>query len=187
MVSAVLLSPVVEVSLHKLPAEEWRRVWLMYLDFEPKGQFQGLPPTTPEGVRAWLQALADQHAEQFVITVGERVAGHSVLCRNERGDEAELAIFLHQKYRGHGLGRQLLLCTLHYACKTLGFSRVWLDVQGSNPRAQHLFAAVGFRPVPGAHPLAMELQLERSMHCEHCRGKACTVFTHSLPVTLKLT
>src|ERR1043166_4682260 len=153
MVSAMLRQLAVEVALYKLPPDDWRCVWVMYLGFEPKAQFQGLPPASPEQLCLWLQSLHRKDVDQFVLAVGERIIGHSMLCRGPQQDEAELAIFLHQKFRGRGLGRRLLLCTLNYGCKKLELSRVWLSVQGANPRAMHLFESLGFTPVGGRDAL----------------------------------
>jgi RimJ/RimL family protein N-acetyltransferase len=175
----------VEAALYKLQAEDVPRVWAMYLSFEPKTQFQGLPPARQEQLLEWLSKLGREGADQFVLSVGERIVGHSMLCQGPQPGEAELAIFVHQKYRGHGLGRRLLLCTLNYGCKQLGFSRVWLSVQGSNPRAQHLFESIGFHPAAGNDPFARELDMERPLHCESCRGEVCAVFREKPPRTVQ--
>lgn len=184
MVSAMLRIPAVEVALYKLPPEDWQRVWVMYSGFEPKAQFQGLPPATPTQLQEWLSGLQQAKADQFVLAVGERVVGHSILCHGPRRGEAELAIFLHQKFRGRGLGRHLLLCTLNYGCKQLGLTRVWLSVQGANPHARHLFETAGFRPVGQDDPFALELELERPLHSEKCKGEACAIFREPPPQIL---
>ena len=181
VVSAMLSVLAVEVALYKLQPEDWQRVWVMYLGFEPKGQFQGLPPASPEQLCLWLQSLQRRGTDQFVLAVGERIVGHSMLCRGQRRDEAELAVFLHQKFRGCGLGRQLLLCTLNYGCKQLALSRVWLSVQGSNPRALRLFESVGFQSVNKPDPLVWELEMELPLHCKKCKEKACAIFSETLP------
>ena len=182
----MLWKPVVNVVLYRLPPEDWQRVWVMYLGFEPKAQFQGLPPATPVQLCEWLSTLRREGVDQFVLAFGERIVGHSILCHGPRHGEAELAIFLHQKFRGRGLGRRLLLCTLNYGCKQLGLSRVWLSVQGSNPRAQRLFEGVGFRPIAGHDPLAWELEMERPLHCEKCKGDACAIFCQPPPQTMNV-
>jgi RimJ/RimL family protein N-acetyltransferase len=180
----MLRQPVVELALYKLPPDDWQRVWVMYLSFEPKGQFQGLPPSSPEQLCLWLRSLQRQDVDQFVLAVRDRIVGHSMLCRGPRDGEAELAIFLHQKFRGLGLGRQLLSCTLNYGCKQLGLSRVWLSVQGANPCALHLFESIGFRNVGKADQLTLEMEMERALHCEKCNGEQCAIFSKTLPRTI---
>ena len=167
--------------MYKLQPEDVPRLWVMYLNFEPKGQFQGLPPARAARILEWLTKLQKEDAEQFVLAIGERIIGHSMLCRGPKSTEAECAIFLHQKFRGHGLGRRLLLCTLNYGCKQLELSRVWLSVQGANPRAMHLFGSVGFRPAGKFDPMAWELEMERPLHCDKCKGEACAIFSETIP------
>lgn len=169
------------VALYQLQPEDWHRLWLMYLSFEPKAAYQGLPPATPLLIRDWLQTLQRENASQFVLEGNDWIIGHSMLCAGPKPKEAEVAIFIHQRYRGRGLGRTLLLCTLNYGCKQLGLTRVWLSVQGANPHARHLFASVGFRPVGTEDPFALELIMERPLHCEQCRGEACAIFNETLP------
>jgi len=156
----------------------------MYAAFEPKGEFQGLPPRTPEMITRWLSTLTEMGDEQFVIEVGKRIVGHSMLCLGQDKTEAELAIFVHQDFRGLGLGRKLLLGTLNYGCKQRELDRVWLSVQGCNPRALHLFESVGFNMFGGRSPLQWELEMERPSHCAQCKGKSCVVFGETLPRTV---
>ena len=158
----------------------------MYEEFEPKGQFQGLPPSTNELIQRWLSALVEVGDAQFVVAVGRRIVGHSVLCFAEDKSAAELAIFMHQNFRGCGLGRRLLLGTLNHGCKTLELNRVWLSVQGSNPRALHLFESVGFNPFGTRAPLQWELEMTRPSHCARCKGSKCEVFGATLPMRVPL-
>ena len=156
----------------------------MYVEFEPKGEYQGLPPRSESQIRRWLTQLREQSFDQFVAAVGERIVGHAMLCPSQRRTEAELAIFLHQDYRGLGLGRRLLLGVLNFGCKKLVLDRVWLFVTGSNPVALHLFEDVGFRPGRGGDPLAWEIEMERPSHCAECNGEKCVVFGRALPDTV---
>jgi N-acetylglutamate synthase-like GNAT family acetyltransferase len=156
----------------------------MYRQFEPKGEFQGLPPRTASQIKKWLAQLCECGFNQFVIEVGDRIVGHAALCPSQRKTEAELAIFLHQDYRGYGLGKKLLLGTLNFGCKKLELARVWLFVMGSNMVASHLFESIGFRPGRGGDPLAWEIEMDRPSHCTKCKGNKCTIFGGALPITV---
>jgi len=158
------------------------RLFDMYRQFEPKGEFQGLPPRTTSQIRKWLGRLREQGFYQFVIVVGDRAVGHAALCPSQRKTTAELAIFLHQDYRGCGLGKKLLLGTLNFGCKQLELCRVWLFVTGSNTAALRLFEDVGFRPGPDGDPLAWEIELERPSHCAKCKDQRCALFGESFPM-----
>ena len=154
----------------------------MYCQFEPKGEFQGLPPRTEPQIRIWLSQLRERDFHQFVIEVGGRIGGHAVLCPAQGGTSAELAIFLQQEYRGYGWGRKLLLGILNFGCKKLELTRVWLFVKGSNPAALDLFEGVGFRPGRDGDPLAWEIEMERPSHCAKCKGEKCVIFGESFPM-----
>ena len=156
----------------------------MYVAFEPKGEYQGLPPRTESQIRKWLAQLRERGFEQFVAEVGNRIVGHAVLCPSQRRTEAELAIFLHQAYRGLGIGKKLILGVLNFGCRQLALERAWLFVSGSNPVALHLFEDVGFRPGGEGDPLAWEIQMERPSHCAKCKGTKCIVFGDTLPQTV---
>jgi len=176
----------VKAILRKWEAGDAGKLLAMYDEFEPKAEFQGLPPHTRENTARWLQALREAGDGEFVIEVGGRIVGHSMLCLKEGASEAELALFIHQDYRGCGLGRKLLLGTLYDGCKNLQLDRVVLSVQASNPRAMHLFESVGFRPCGKASPLQWELEMMRPSHCEHCKQDRCVLFNQSFPMTVTL-
>ena len=117
-----------------------------------------------------------------MIEVEGRIVGHGVLCPSQRRTEAELAIFVHQGYRGHGLGEKLLLGTLNFGCKKLELERVWIFVMGSNSVALRLFEGVGFRASRDGDPLAWEMEMERPSHCVKCKREKCPVFREEFPM-----
>lgn len=184
VVFAVLHGEAVQAALRKMVSDDYKRLVAMYVEFEPKGEYQGLPPRTESQIRRWLTQIRERGFDQFVVAVGDRIVGHAMLCPSQRRTEAELAIFIHQDYRNLGLGSRLLLGVLNYGCKKLTLDRVWLFVSGSNPVALHLFEDVGFRPGEGGDPLAWEIEMERPSHCVKCKGDKCEVFGSSLPVTV---
>jgi len=53
------------------------------------------------------------------------------------------AVAIHPKYAGHGLGLQLMHDTIHF-CKSLGYTRLELDVDDDNPKAKRLYEKAGF-------------------------------------------
>jgi RimJ/RimL family protein N-acetyltransferase len=180
----VLQNETVEALLRKTADLDYEHLVAMYEEFEPKGEFQGLPPRSTSQIKKWLTQLGELGFSQFVVEVGGRIVGHSMLCPSQRKTEAELAIFLHQDYRGYGLGKELLLGTLNFGCKRLDLQYVWLFVTGSNPVALRLFEQVGFRPRSDGDPLAWEIEMERPSRCAECKGDKCTVFGEGFPRTV---
>jgi RimJ/RimL family protein N-acetyltransferase len=180
----VLQNAGVEALLRKMADQDYKHLVTMYEEFEPKGEFQGLPPRSTSQIKKWLTQLGELGFFQFVVEVGGRIVGHSMLCPSQRKTEAELAIFLHPDYRGQGFGKKLLLGTLNFGCKNLELHRVWLFVMGSNPTALRLFESVGFRPGRDGDPLAWEIEMERPSHCAKCKGDKCVAFGERFPMAV---
>ena len=174
----------VRTVLRAFEESDSEKLFEMYSQFEPKGEFQGLPPRNASQIKKWLNQLREQGFYQFVVEVDDRIVGHAALCPSQRKTEAEVAIFVHQDYRGRGLGKQLLLGTLGFGCKKLELARVWLFVMGSNSVALRLFEEVGFRPGRGGDPLAWEIEMERPSHCAKCKGEKCVIFGEAFPMTV---
>ena len=177
---------VMKAVIRKLEPADGDKLLEMYEEFEPKAEFQGLPPRDRKNTAHWLQALREAGDGEFVIEVGRKIVGHSMLCLMDNKTEAELAIFIHQDYRGCGLGKRLLLGTLNHGCKVLQLDRVVLSVQGANPRALHLFEKVGFRGCGEFDAIQWELEMVRPSHCERCKQNRCVLFNQSLPMTITL-
>lgn|SRR5574337_1984619 len=122
----------------------------MYQSFEPKGACLGLPPRKDPG--RWLDGLAAQ--PNFVIFAGGCVVGHAILCIG--GDTGEIAVFVHQDYRGRKLGKRLLRAMVDEA-RLRGMRRVWGMTEYDNLPMLSLARSFGF--VPGKDPREFYLDL----------------------------
>ncbi len=129
----------------------------MYLTFEPKGACLGLPPRKDPG--RWLDQLAAY--QNFLVTTDGRIVGHSVLCTG--GNSAEVAVFIHQDYRGRGLGKRLLGEMVNEA-RRVGLRRVWGMTEFDNLPMLRLARSLGF--VPGKDPREFYLDLRESVPTE---------------------
>ena len=126
------------LELRRATPEDRELMAEMYLTFEPKGAAQGLPPRhDPE---RWLAGLSEY--PNFLAIVGGRLVGHSVLCTD--GDTAEIAVFVHQDFRGRGLGKRLLAEMIHEA-RRLELRRVWGVTELDNVPMLRLARALGMR------------------------------------------
>jgi L-amino acid N-acyltransferase YncA len=126
----------------------------MYLDFEPKRAAQGLPPDA-DRLAAWLdRTLA--HGLHVIAAEGPRIIGHVMLIPLDN-ETVELANFVHQSVRGHGLGTALNRAALQ-AARAHHWRRVWLAVDPSNRAAVRSYTRVGFRLVSRA-PWAPEIEM----------------------------
>lgn len=111
----------------------------MYLSFEPKGAALGLPPR--KDVESWLDRLSAY--PNFVALAEGRVVGHAMLC--PEGDSGEVAAFVHQDYRGLGLGSKLLRELIDEA-RQRGLHRVWGVMDPDNVLMLRLAHSLGFLP-----------------------------------------
>ncbi len=124
-----------------------------YESFEPRPASLGLPPA--HNLEAWLDRLAPQ--PNFLVLIEGRVAGHAALYR--QNGKGEVAVFIHQDFRGQGLGRKLLLEIIEEA-RRRGLHRIWGVTEGDNFPMLRLAYSLGF--VRGDSPYEFYLDLEQA-------------------------
>jgi len=139
-------------TLRRVSAGDEGDLCVMYRSFEPKGAACGLPPR--EHPEQWLASL--RGCPSFLLEIEGRALAHGVLCCQSRACTAELALFVHQDWRGHGFGRQLLRALVEEA-RQLGLRRVWGLAEPWNHSMRRLAVSAGFRPCSGG-TFAMELE-----------------------------
>lgn len=133
------------VSLQIRPIEpgEWPALVRMYETFEPKRASFGLPPLHPE---EWLTEIRSTSHNLVVIFNGE-IVGHGMICQGGRGrfttSDGEFALFIHQDFRGKGLGRKLLEALIAEA-RRLGVRLLWGVEETDNEPLFRLTEALGF-------------------------------------------
>ncbi len=70
-----------------------------------------------------------------------------------------------EKYRGHGIGRELLTRAIDF-CRRQGYKAVWLWTMDGLDAARHLYISFGFKPVASVdsalpfHGVTMDLTIE---------------------------
>lgn len=123
----------------------------MYIHFDPKGLALGLPPR--KDPKRWLESLSP--FPNFVVKAGTRIVGHAVLC--VEGDTGETAVFVHQDWRGRGIGK-LLLTELIAEGRRRHLRRVWGMAAPDNFVMLRLADSLGF--VAGSDPGVFHLDLK---------------------------
>ena len=113
----------------------------MYAGFQPKRVAQGLPPPDVPRITRWLEALQPK-SRSLLAAEGARIAAHAVLCPIS-SEAVEFTIFVHQDYRGRGLGTALTRLALTFAAE-MGFAQVFLATELSNYPAVRLYKKMGF-------------------------------------------
>lgn len=122
----------------------------MYQSFEPRPVSLGLPPRIH--IDEWIDRLTP--SPNFLAFTGQKLVGHAVLCPD--GTSAEVAVFVHQDYRGQGIGRRLLE-TLVGEARRMGMHSVWGMTQLDNVPLLRLARSVGF--VQEKDPSAFRMDL----------------------------
>ncbi len=132
-----LLAPSARFELRAATAADRPALLAMYTTFEPRPGRLGLPPRY--GLEQWLDRV--QQFPNLLLWAGDRVIGHGILCPQD--DTAEVAVFIHQDYRGRGLGT-LLLSELVRQARRLGLRRVWGMTELDNVPMLRLARSLGF-------------------------------------------
>jgi len=132
----------------------------MYVAFDPVDRAQGIPPSEPAQITAWLERIITTDAVNVIAWDGDRAVGHATLVPD--GDASELAIFVLQSHQEAGIGTRLLSALLG-AGAAAGIERVWLSVERWNHAALALYEKVGFEVCETAgFEIEMSLRLPAS-------------------------
>jgi len=152
---------VVAAAIRLAVAEDREALRAMYQTFEPRPASLGLPPRVK--IDEWLDRLAS--SVNFLALVEGKLVGHAVLCP-ENGT-GEVAVFVHQDYRGQGIGRRLLTSLVEEG-RRLGLRRVWGMTELDNVPMLALAHAVGF--VADADPGMFHMNLQTGPETAPRRG-----------------
>jgi len=128
----------------------------MYREFDPLGCAQGLPPYNEEARRAWINQLLNKAHNFGAFYSGWRLVGHSILAPARSG-EAEIAYFVHQRYRRRGVATRLVQAALERA-REEGMNRVWAAVEAGNIPSIKLLRRLGFEVYLRQYP-AIEMEI----------------------------
>lgn len=130
-----------QLEVRRAQPEDRRALEAMYAAFEPKAEALGLPPLHAEDAARWLDGLAA--FPNFLAWEGDRVVGHGAVCAD--GHSAEVAVFVHQDFRGRGIGRRLLNELIAEA-QRLGLRRICGIAAPDNIPMLRLAYSCGFIP-----------------------------------------
>lgn len=136
--------------LRRAQPEDRALLVAFYNSFQPKGACLGLPPR--DDPNPWLSRLAPY--SNFLIEIEGKLVAHGAICAE--GHSGEVAVFVHQDFRGCGLGK-LLLTELVAESRRLGLKRVWGMTELENVPMLRLAHSLGF--LSGADPQEFYLLL----------------------------
>ena len=133
---------------------------VMYLAFQPRNSFQGLPPVSDEACTKWVQHMIGNGINIAALSFGDGVVGHAALFPMDN-EVCEMFVVVSPPFQNIGIGTQLTRCSVQLAYE-IGFDRIWLPVEFRNVRAKHVYRKCGFENLDGdSRELEMGLDLKR--------------------------
>lgn len=156
------------VALRRLGAEEGRRLIDMYLAFEPRNSFQGLPPLKDEVCIRWVQDMLRDGIHITAESPAAAIVGHTALFPINR-HKCELLVVVCPGYQNFGIGTELVRSCIELADE-LGYERIWLPVDATNVRARHVYRKCGFEYVSNAPGRELDMACEVKQHSRPAPG-----------------
>jgi RimJ/RimL family protein N-acetyltransferase len=151
------------IELCRLPGHDGERLIEMYLAYQPRNSFQGLPPLKDEACVRWVRDMlaTGSHivatpsrsagvspgpkAADGTPAIRKDIIGHCGLFRvNDK--KCELLVVVCPGFQNLGIGTELVRSCVALADE-LGFERIWLPVDATNVRARHVYCKCGFEYV----------------------------------------
>jgi RimJ/RimL family protein N-acetyltransferase len=171
--------------LRLLPTDAGQRLIDMYLAFQPRNCFQGLPPIKDAVCVKWVQdmlrtgihltaekgisPICAQHPEgghRREALVGGKldlspfppIVGHAALFPIN-AQKCEMLVVVCPGLQNVGIGTELVQSCIDLADE-LGFQRIWLPVDATNVRARHVYRKCGFEYVSNPQGREMDMACE---------------------------
>ncbi len=134
-----------------------------YDQFEPKEEYQGLPPRLESARKQWVENLIRGNLTLLAMD-RRRVIGHASAIAIPSTCTAELLVFVHPDFQNQGIGTELIRLVAECVGDT-GAKRLWLTVRTANSVAVYVFRKCGFRFIgPMDSEREMILDLESVIH-----------------------
>lgn len=151
-----------EAILVRMLGERWEeQLAKMYLAYEPRNSFNGLPPIDDDACAKWVEGMIRDAINIIAVSFWEGVVGHASLFPMAE-HSCEMLLVVARRFQNCGIGTQLAHCAVQL-CGEVGFDRIWLSVGSSNYRARHVCEKCGFErlAVESAGGIDMAIDLAR--------------------------
>ena len=162
------------IELSRLADDAGQRLIEMYLAYQPRNSFQGLPPIKDEVCVRWVQEIlatgvhviavrSDGTGEAPGLRGEPAIVGHAAIFSvNEK--KCEMLVVVCPGFQNLGIGTELVRSSIGLADE-LGFERIWLPVEATNVRARHVYRKCGFEYVFGEQGRELDMSCDvRSRH-----------------------
>jgi RimJ/RimL family protein N-acetyltransferase len=134
------------VEIHRLATTGGQRLIDMYLAFQPRNSFQGLPPIKDEVCVRWVREILVTGIHLIATQKNEQpIVGHAALFPVNR-EKCEMLVVVCPGFQNLGIGTEMVRSCIDLAGE-LGFQQIWLPVDATNVRARHVYRKCGFEYV----------------------------------------
>jgi RimJ/RimL family protein N-acetyltransferase len=130
----------------------------MYLAFQPRNSFQGLPPIKDAICVRWVEGMIADAVNLVAMTSASGVAGHTALFPIDQS-RCEMLVVVSPPFQNTGIGTELVRSAVQMA-HDMGFKKIWLPVEATNVRARHVYRKCGFAQIPDGLSREVEMALD---------------------------
>ncbi len=133
----------------------------MYLAYQPRQSFQGLPPAKDETCVKWVRGMIRDGINIVALSFSEGVVGHAALFPIDKR-ECEYLVVVSPAFQNTGIGTELTRTAIQLAYE-IGFEAIHLTVKATTVRARRVYKKCGFEVLSrkSAGELDMALDLLR--------------------------
>jgi len=135
-----------------------QRLIEMYVAYEPKNSFQGLPPVGEHACKSWVQHMIANGVNLVALSFEEGLVGHAALFPLDR-TACEMLAVVRPRFQNIGIGTELTRSSIRLAHE-IGFETIRLTVEVTNTRARHVYKKCGFDYLEYDHVGEVEMALD---------------------------
>ena len=150
------------ILIKTLGEKEQQQLISMYLAYEPRNSFSGLPPTTDEACVQWVEGMVAAGTNLVALSFDKGVVGHAALFPMDE-ETCEMLVVVSQKQQKLGIGGELTRCSIQLAHE-LGFQAIRLNVEAGNHVARHLYEKCGFEYLTRGLLGELDMRLDLRRH-----------------------
>lgn len=146
------------ILVHLLDGLVTPRLVEMYLAFQPRNSFQGLPPVKDAACVKWVEQMAANATNLVALSFAKGVVGHAALFPMKDA-ACEFLVVVAPPFQNTGIGTELTRSAVQVSYE-IGFEKMWLDVDATNVRARHVYKKCGFDYLSDGHARELEMTLD---------------------------
>jgi len=150
------------------PLDEAREKSLvdMYLAYEPRNSFWGLPPLSDEACTTWVRGMIRDGMNLIAMSFDHGVVGHVGLF-SLTPEKCEILVVVSPPHQNTGIGTELVRYSVQLAYEH-GYTNVWSHTEAHNSRMRLVFVKTGFvTKVASVGEVDMALDLAAYMDPAH--------------------